>query len=83
MPTYTYECSSCEGEYDAIQSISDMYQPCQEPCRLCGKVDTVQKIIGGAPSQVRANLFKNLNSDHKYALRQMKKRHPKSNIKDY
>lgn len=83
MPTYTYECSKCEGVFDELLSISEMETPTQQPCKLCGKEDCVKKIIGGMPATIRTDPFKSLSSDHKWALKQMKKRHPNSNIKDY
>lgn len=83
MPTYTYECSSCEAVFDELLPMSEMQKPTESPCKFCGKEDAVKKIIGGMPATVRPDLFKGLSSDHKWAMKQLKKRHPKSNIKDY
>lgn len=42
MPTYEYQCSSCNHQFEAFQSISD--QPLTE-CPLCGKL--VNRLISG------------------------------------
>lgn len=83
MPTYTYECSSCEIVYDEILPMAEMSNPTQLPCKFCGKEDSIKKIIGGMPGTVKPDPFKGLSSDHKWAMNQMRRRHPKSTIKDY
>ncbi len=42
MPTYEYECTSCEHVFEAFQSMSD--EPIKV-CPACGK--TVRRVIGG------------------------------------
>jgi putative FmdB family regulatory protein len=41
MPTYEYECTACEHEFEEEQRMSD---PHIETCPKCGK-DTAKKVI--------------------------------------
>lgn len=82
MPTYNYECKACGDAFEEFLRMSEMDAPLALPCRKCGKEGEIIKVIG-APLLVRPEPFKGLSSDHKYAMKQLKKRHPRSNIPDY
>ena len=45
MPTYEYECQSCEHEFEQFQSMKD--DPLKE-CPECGKKKLKRKVGGGA-----------------------------------
>ena len=40
MPKYTYDCNSCEAEFEISHSIKEKL----EQCELCGVSDTLQKV---------------------------------------
>lgn len=64
MPTYSYQCTKCENNFDKILKIAEMHQPTTEPCPNCQSEGTVVKTIGGAPSMgdpVRLGLRKHDN----------------------
>jgi len=42
MPTYVYECKSCEAVFEADQSIKD--DPL-DTCRVCEAVGTIKRVI--------------------------------------
>ena len=45
MPTYDYECSSCEHTFEKVLSITDKDKPTKTKCPACGK-KKVHKLIG-------------------------------------
>lgn len=49
MPTYDYQCTECEYEFEDYRLIAERYAPESEPCPNCGK-PTVKFAIQGAPS---------------------------------
>ena len=83
MPTYDYECSTCQHAFEESLRIAEMDIPLSQPCPKCGAENAVKRVIVSAAKVIACDPFKSLNSDHKYALQQMKKRHPNSTIKDY
>lgn len=83
MPTYSFECTKCENGFDESLRMAEMDLPLARPCPECGEENSLKRVINRAPQAIACDPFKSLSSDHRYALKQMKKRHPKSNIKDY
>jgi len=83
MPTYTYECAKCEGVFCEVLKIHERKTPTGYPCKMCGKIGGIELITCQCPVTIAANPFKGLSGDHKWAMKQMKKRHPNSTIKDY
>lgn len=46
---YEYKCKEC-GEYLEYElTMEDRYEPCNQPCPICGAVDCVEKVILSAP----------------------------------
>lgn len=83
MPTYNYKCQACEYEFEKFMRMSEMELPTKENCPSCDAKDQVKKIIASTVGFVRPNDMKSLDGDFKYAMKQMKKRHRRSNIPDY
>lgn len=50
MPTYDYQCSSCNHQFERLLKIADMHLPTTEPCPECNAQGTVTKQIQGAPA---------------------------------
>lgn len=82
MPTYCYQCESCKAETEKVLRMSERKTPLESPCESCGEMALKQVIqnVGGFGKQDWKN---EIPSDFKWAMRQMKKRHPKSNIPEY
>ena len=50
MPTYSFNCESCEKSFDSYLTMSKSDQPLGEPCPECGELDSVKKAYTSAPS---------------------------------
>lgn len=49
MPTYHYQCTSCENMFSDILLMAEKDKPTQEPCIVCGE-NTVHQVIMSAPN---------------------------------
>lgn len=49
MPSYTYQCKSCETVQELQIPMSEMYEPEEKPCPACGALE-VKKVILQAPT---------------------------------
>lgn len=83
MPIYYYQCENCGEGFDSYQTIANRDKPTEEPCPKCNEAK-VKKVITPV-GFVKQNAFKGMNSDHRWAMNQFKKRHNngKNNIPDY
>jgi putative FmdB family regulatory protein len=79
MPLYDYKCSKCEHIFEKFKSISNMEQPCSEPCPSCNELNTVQKMVNGVGL---VQWEKNLRPDDTFTdlLKQVKKNNKHSTI---
>lgn len=84
MPIYQYACGSCRGDFERMISMSDMEVPLSEPCKLCGAVGQIQKVILTAPifgDPVRLG-FVRPPGDIREVLQKIQEKAPKATVKD-
>lgn len=36
MPTYIYQCETCDESFERLSSIATRREPCEAPCPACG-----------------------------------------------
>ena len=83
MPTYSYQCSKCDHEWDTVLKIAELDNPLSEPCVKCKEEGGVKKIIGlssiGDPVALGV---RKPDSTFKQAMERVKKHHPAGTYKD-
>ena len=83
MPTYSYQCKSCEHYFEELLKIAEMNVPVGEPCPECGKSE-INKILTAPPKlvdPVSVGRVK-VNSDFSNMLSGMKRYYKGSTIND-
>lgn len=84
MPKYDYRCEDCQYVFTEFKRISQMNEPCGEPCPDCEKTGHVKKVILGAPLLVdplTVGRLKHTNEDTRQRLQQINKNFSKENAK--
>lgn len=84
MPLYDYECSSCNGTFEAIARSSEPEAPCADPCPLCNESGNIKKVILGCPPIVSGVIGVTHRVPHelRQRLREIKKAHPLGRLQD-
>ena len=59
MPTYDYQCETCNHQFDRFEKISSRDEPCKEPCPECNE-NKVRRgwfnaPVGGVDATLTAN----------------------------
>ena len=87
MPTYDYQCSKCNFNFDKILKIDDRTIPTQEPCPNCGCNNSVSITLTSPSlmSPFRVDGLKQPSGQFKERVQQIKKGlgRTKHNLKDY
>jgi putative FmdB family regulatory protein len=79
MPTYSYQCHSCEYKESKVLHIVDYDRPCKEPCPSCGALTVVQVV-----STVGYNReVPKPTGDFKEVIAKIKEREPHHNLPNY
>lgn len=76
MPLYEYECNVCHHYWEGQLPIADRNKPVESPCPICATIDSVEKVLTGAPGigdPIRLGLRKP-SEGHRDILRAMKKK---------
>jgi putative FmdB family regulatory protein len=89
MPAYNYSCSSCEHEFEDIQSIAERHLPETLPCPNCFHKTVIMRI--GAPAICSSHRLDAAKSskpqgDFRERMQQIKKhfaKDKKANIPDF
>ena len=85
MPTYEYQCKSCDYEFDKLMSISDRALPITQPCPECGASEVSKVIRTPTPTKFHVGVsdFKNRHSeDFKENMKLISKGSPGNNMPD-
>lgn len=81
MPTYTYQCSSCNHTFDKNLKMAEMNQPISEPCPHCNKEDSITKLIVGKPMLIDpVRLGRGKDGGFQEVLQKIHHSTPKSNL---
>lgn len=64
MPTYLFECSTCEQGWETQLSIPDRDTP--QPCPVCGSADKVARLMA-APTVLKASYHMGYNRGASFA----------------
>lgn len=79
MPTYSYQCQSCNATFNYFLPITDHKKPCYEPCPYCKETKVIQIITSIQPIVDPAITGKyKVPSDFAEFLKKLKQKHPDS-----
>lgn len=75
MPTYSFQCKSCEAVVDVKNNIINRDDPLKEPCPKCGTVGEMVRLLDSPniTSGTPMNYGSRLPDGFKDVLRHMKK----------
>ena len=83
MPIYEYKCKSCNEKFEKILSFSRMKEPLGLPCPNCNVENEIEQCFTCAAIADPFSLGRIKPSDgFREKLRNIKKAHPGSTIKD-
>lgn len=83
MPTYVFQCKTCEHSFERLLKIANMDEPLSENCPECGK-PSVQRIVGGSHAFMTPESLgrKKAPEEFRNWLSAVKKVNPGSTIRD-
>jgi len=80
LPIYEYQCKKCLGSWEDIFKLDDSDLPESQPCKFCGTLGEVGKLITGTTIVSGVNLAAKVPAGFKEVLQKIKAAHKHHSI---